>query len=201
DPGAHRRGPVARAWCSARPAGTGGGPGGRRRGRARRRRRPRRPGTPPRRRPARHRDARWRRHRGRSRAGRGRTRLPSGHPDDVRAAGFPAAGHGGRCRRLPGEGRTGGRAGPRDPRGDGGGAGDRPRPRRRRARRRGHASVGARGRRAARGRRRGHRRRHRRAAVPVRGDGAQLPVVGHREDRSAHPRGGGPGGRRQGLAL
>ena len=53
--------------------------------------------------------------------------------------------------------------------------------------------------RAARGRR--DRGRHRRPAVPVGGNGAQLPVVGDRQDRRAHPGRGGAGRRGEGLAL
>ena len=57
------------------------------------------------------------------------------------------------------------------------------------------------GRRPAGGGRRRHRGRHRRAAVPVGGDGAQLPVLGDRQDRRPHPGRGGAGRRGEGLAL
>ena len=43
----------------------------------------------------------------------GAARLPGGRPDHLRPAGLPAPGDGGRRGRLPGQGRAGGRAGPR----------------------------------------------------------------------------------------
>ncbi len=173
---------------------------GRRRGRAGRRGRRRGAPAPPRRRPARHRDAGHRRPRRGRRAGRGGAVLPGADADDVRPAGLPAPGDGGRGARA-----SSSRTRPAEQLADAVrrvAAGERvvdpnlaaatlaggPSPLTDRERdvlvaARGGATVADV---AA-------------AAAPVRGHGAQLPVVGDRQDRRPQPRRGGD--RRRGARL